>query len=185
MEMTNTKLRTRDLTYIGIFAALMAVCAWISVPMPPPFVSFTLQTLGVFLAVGLLGGRRGTMAILVYILLGAVGAPVFAGFRGGAGSLLGITGGYILGFLFTGLIMWALERFWKNRLWALGLTMVLGMAVYLTFGTLWYMAVYAQRGESAALGAVLGACVFPFLPFDALKIVAALFLTRYLKPYIK
>ena len=83
MEAVNTKLQVRDLAYTGLFAALMAVCAWISIPVPPPLIPFTLQTMGVFLAVGLLGGKRGTIAVLVYILLGAVGAPVFAGFRGG------------------------------------------------------------------------------------------------------
>ena len=83
MELTASKLRTRDIAYIGIFAALIAICSWISVPTAIPF---TLQTLGVFLAVGLLGGRRGTLAVLVYLLLGLVGLPVFAGFHGGPGT---------------------------------------------------------------------------------------------------
>ena len=76
-------------------AALMAVCSWISIPTAIPF---TLQTMAVFLAVGLLGGKRGTLAVTAYVLLGAVGAPVFANFSGGIGILLGQTGGYILGF---------------------------------------------------------------------------------------
>ena len=75
----------RDLTYIGIMVAFMAVCSWISIPTAVPF---TMQTFAVFLAVGVFGGRRGTMAVLVYILLGAVGMPVFAGFSGGRKSVL-------------------------------------------------------------------------------------------------
>ena len=81
------------LVLTGIFAAVVAVCSWISIPAQVPF---TLQTFGVFMAVGVLGGKRGTMAVLVYVLLGAVGVPVFAGFSGGIGALLGNSGGYII-----------------------------------------------------------------------------------------
>ena len=81
-----TKLSVRDMAYIAMFAVVMAVCSWISVPYVVPF---TLQTFGVFLAVGVLGGKRGTLAVLIYILLGCVGLPVFAGFSGGIGIVLG------------------------------------------------------------------------------------------------
>ena len=100
-------LTTREITYIAICAVLLAACSWISIPTVVPF---TLQTFGVFLVLLLLGGRRGFLAILTFILLGAVGAPVFANFTGGVGILFGSTGGYIIGFLFTALIYWALER---------------------------------------------------------------------------
>ena len=78
-------INVRSMCYVGVFAALMAVCSWIAVPTAVPF---TLQTLGVFLAVGLLGGKLGTAAVVVYVLLGAFGLPVFANFSGGAGVLL-------------------------------------------------------------------------------------------------
>ena len=89
-----TRSKTYDMAYIAIFAVLMAICSWISIPMAVPF---TLQTFGVFMAVGVLGGKRETFAVLIYILLGAVGVPVFAGFSGGIGVLLNTTGGYIVG----------------------------------------------------------------------------------------
>ena len=73
------KFSTRDLCFCAIGAALIAVCAWISIPADVPF---TLQTFAIFTVCGLLGGKRGTVSVLVYLLLGAVGAPVFAGFRG-------------------------------------------------------------------------------------------------------
>lgn len=99
--MTEKKgFRTRDLVLIAIFAAMMAVCAWISVPVLA--VPFTLQSFGVFMALLCLGGKRGTAAICVYVLLGAVGAPVFSGFNGGIGAIMGATGGYIIGFIFSG-----------------------------------------------------------------------------------
>ena len=102
-----TRTKTTDLVYTALCAALIAVCSWISVPAAVPF---TLQTFAVFAALNLLGGKRGTTAVLVYILLGAVGLPVFSGFKGGPGVLLGTTGGYIIGFLFTGLLFIFAER---------------------------------------------------------------------------
>ena len=100
------KLRIVDMAYIALFAALMAVCSWISIPATVPF---TLQTFAIFAALGLLGGKRGTVAVAVYLLLGAIGVPVFAGFQGGIGALLGTTGGYLLGFLLSALIVWGME----------------------------------------------------------------------------
>ena len=97
--------KTHDMVFIAVFAVLMAICSWISIPMAVPF---TLQTFGVFIAVGILGGKNGTLAVLIYIILGAIGVPVFAGFQGGIGVLAGSTGGYIVGFLFSALVMWAM-----------------------------------------------------------------------------
>ena len=104
-SMTRTRLRTVDLAYAALFAVLLMVCAWINIPLTVPF---TLQTFGVFAALGTLGGRRGILAILAYLLLGLVGLPVFSGFQGGPGVLLGTTGGYILGFLASALLYWGM-----------------------------------------------------------------------------
>jgi len=97
MESTQKKLSTRELCYIGIFAAIIAVCAQITIPQPGG-VPFTLQAWAVALAGLILGPKRGTMSVLVYILLGAAGAPVFAGFSGGFGIIMRPTGGFILSF---------------------------------------------------------------------------------------
>ena len=86
--MTKTALRTRSMAYTAMMVALMAICAWISIPTAA--VSFTMQTFGVYVAAGLLGARRGTAAVAVYILLGAVGLPVFSNMTGGIGALAGI-----------------------------------------------------------------------------------------------
>ena len=182
MENTAPRLRTRDLTAIAACAALMAVCAWIAVPTQPPF---TLQTLGVFLAVGVLGGRRGTAAVGLYLLMGAVGLPVFAGFGGGLGILLGTTGGYILGFLCSALLMWAMERLLSTRPPALLLSMVLGLLVCYAFGTAWYMAVYARSSGPMGLAGALGACVTPFIIPDLCKIAVALTLSLRLRRHVQ
>lgn len=180
--MNKKKLTTLDMAYIGLFACIMAICAWISVPGEIPF---TLQTMGVFLAVGLLGGKRGTLAVLVYVLLGAVGLPVFSGFTGGIGRLMGATGGYILGFLVSALIMWAVEKLLPKKLWALVLGMVLGLAVCYAFGTVWFLVVYTKAKGAISLMSVLGMCVIPYIIPDLLKIALALVLTKTLKRFVK
>ena len=184
MELTARKISARDIAYIAVFTALLAVCSWIAIPTPTR-IDFTLQTLGVFLAAGTLGGRRGTLAITAYLLLGAVGAPVFAGFSGGLGVLLMPSGGYLIGFFFTGLLMWALEKPLGAKPWALGVSMLLGMVVYYAFGTAWFMAVYPMGGEGVTLATALAWCVLPYLPFDFIKLAAALTLSVQLRRHVR
>ena len=179
---TRTTKQTRNIVYIALFAVLLAVCSWISIPTAIPF---SLQTLGVFLAVGLLGGRRGTLAVLVYILMGAVGIPVFSQFTGGVGILLGTTGGYIIGFLFSAFVMWAMEAALGKKPWVLALSMILGLIVCYAFGTAWFMVVYARTTGAIGLGTALTWCVVPYLIPDAVKIVLALFLCRRLSGLLK
>lgn len=164
-------MKTRDLTYIAILVALMAVCSWITIPTVVPF---TLQTFAVFLASALLGGRRGTVAILVYILLGAVGAPVFSGFRGGPGALFGTTGGYILGFLAQAAVLWAGERLLGRSGRAFLLSGVLGLAVCYLFGSVWFLLLYSRTTGPIGMATVLGWCVVPFVIPDLVKLVLAM-----------
>lgn len=184
MEATVSKWNTRDLTYVAIFAALIAICSWISVPTPSN-IPLTLQTLGLFATMGILGGRRGTLAVLVYLLLGFIGVPVLAGFSGGVGAYLSASGGYLTGFIFTALLMWAIEQFMGTKLWVLGLSMVLGMVMYYAFGTAWFMAVYARAEGFVGLWTVLSWCVFPYIVPDCAKIVIAMLLTNRLRRYVK
>lgn len=174
--------KTRDVVYIGIFAAIIAVCSWIAVPAAVPF---TLQTMGVFTAVGILGGKRGTLAVLTYILLGVVGLPVFAGFSGGIGAVLGASGGYIIGFLFSALIMWGMEKIFGNGKVVLAVSMVLGLVACYAVGTVWFMAVYTKNTGAVGLGTVLGWCVIPFIIPDLVKIAVSLILTNRLKKIVK
>ena len=180
--METKKMKTLDMVYIALFACLMAICAWISIPGQIPF---TLQTMGVFLAVGLLGGKRGTIAVLVYIFMGAVGLPVFSGFAGGLGKLLGMTGGYIVGFLVSALLMWAMEALFGSKKWVLPVSMVVGLIACYAFGTAWFMVVYTSSKGAITLGAVLGMCVIPYIIPDAAKIAVALLLTKVLKRFVK
>lgn len=170
--------KTYDMAYIAVFAVLMAICSWISIPTAIPF---TLQTFAVFLAVIVLGGKRGTMSVLVFVLLGAVGVPVFAGFTGGLYVILGNTGGYIIGFLFAGLLMWLMERLFGRKMWVQAASMLLGMVTYYVFGTIWFMIVYMRTTGPVGLTAVLGWCVIPFIIPDLIKAALALFLGNTLR----
>ena len=176
------KFSVRDMALSALFAALIAVCSWISVPSAVPF---TLQTFGVFMAAGLLGGKRGTVSVLIYILLGAAGIPVFSGFKGGAGVLAGSTGGYIVGFLFTAFIMWLFEAKTRNRKYTLPISMAVGLLACYAFGTAWFMLVYARTSGSVGLVTALTWCVFPFILPDAAKITLACFLIRRIKNVVR
>ena len=162
------------MAYIALFAALLVICTWIAIPTRPPF---TMQTFAVF-AAALTLGRRGTLAVAVYLTLGALGVPVFSGFGGGIGHLAGITGGYAIGFLPAAYIAgWAAER--SRGVLGRTLGCAAGLLVCYAFGTAWYAWGYA-RG-AAGVGAALMTCVVPFLLPDAAKIALALLLSKRLR----
>ena len=120
----------------------------------------------------LLGGKRGTVSVLVYLLLGAVGAPVFAGFRGGFASLIGTTGGYLVGFILLALIIALAQARWGLGQWVFVLSAAVGLLVCYAFGTAWFLIVYTRTG-AITLGVVLAKCVLPFLLPDAIKLALA------------
>ena len=201
------------LVLTGIFAGIVTVCSWITVPLPFTQVPINLAVLGVLLAGGCLGSKYGSLSILIYILLGAVGIPVFAGFGAGLGTLAGPTGGYIVGYILcaaiAGLGSVAISKTFKKpsraaapsqasnstqqaaeadaglskkkkapRLATLRLAflMVLGVAACYALGTLWY-----AHLMQTTIWAALALCVIPFIPCDALKIAAAVFLVTRLR----
>lgn len=174
--------KTRDIAYIAFFAVIIAVCSWISIPTVVPV---TLQTFAIFLTVGVLGGKRGSLAVLVYILLGCVGVPVFAGFSGGIGILAGQTGGYIVGFLISALVMWGIESLAGTGMWIQIISMLLGLAACYTVGTAWFIVVYTRNTGAVGIGTVLGWCVIPFLMPDLIKIVCAGILSRRLNGMLR
>ena len=178
---SGTRGKIMDLVLIALFAVIIALCSWLSVPLAVPF---TMQTFGVFLAIGLLGGRRGTLAVLVYLLLGAVGLPVFAGFSSGIGVMLGSTGGYLVGFVFIALVYWLVTKLLGRHTWSMVFGMVLGLLVCYAFGTIWFMAVYARQTGPVGAGTALAWCVLPFLVPDLMKMALALILAKKLPRYV-
>ena len=156
----------------SLFAALTAICSWIAIPIPP--VSFTMQTFAVLLTLGLLGGKWGTVSILLYLLLGIVGLPVFTGFRGGAAALLDATGGFLWGFLLGALAYLALEKLGKLP------AMICALLVCYLCGS-WWFSVYA----GAAIGVSVMTCVVPWLIPDAVKLSLAYTLSKRIGKHLK
>ena len=160
------------MVFIALFAAIICIMAPFSISAGA--IPISLGTFAIYLAGGFLGSKKGVAAVCVYIMLGAVGLPVFTGFSGGFAKLLGVTGGYIIGFIplvmLTGIFA---ER--NKKLMPLG--MVLGTLACYIFGTAWFMI-----STGSELVPAIMSCVVPFIPGDLVKIAAASILCINLKP---
>ncbi len=159
-------MKTKDITQIGLFAAIITALSLIP-PIPLPFtvVPITMQTLGVFLAGSILGTKKGFMSVLVYICLGAIGLPVFAGFRGGFSIIIGPTGGYIIGFALGAFVIgWLTEKIVPQSTLTYILGMLCGILVIYALGTFQLAKV---TGMSLQRAFEVGS--LPFIPLDILK----------------
>lgn len=178
----NTKatrfITTYELTAIALAVALTAICSWISIPIGE--VPITLQTFAVFVITGLLGTKCSVLAIIVYFLLGVVGVPVFAGMSSG----FGLTSGYIIGFIFTALVVGlSVRRFGKSPL-VLALSMFVGVLVCYAFGTVWFIILYSKSIAPIGIWAALWMCVIPYLIPDCVKIAVAVLIVRRVSPHL-
>ena len=176
----NTPASVKNMILCSIFAALTAVCAQIAVPLPFTPIPLHLAMLPVILAGGMLGSKLGLRSQLVYLGLGCLGVPIFAGMQGGLGVLLGPTGGFLMGYLPAA---WISGRFYQRSgrfhqkkgfsMWYQTGIFILALFSCYALGVLWYMAVTGV-GWTAAFAS----CILPFLPGDILKSVVAVFLLR-------
>ena len=173
------KLSVKEMTCTAIGVALITICSWISVPLTIPV---TMQTFAICLVTALLGLKMGLWALISFILLGAAGVPVFSGFRGGFGVLLGVTGGYIAGFVFTVLTVGLTVKRFGRAFPVLILSMAAGILLCYAFGTAWFIAVSTRSGNTVTLGGALAMCVVPYLIPDGIKIVLAAVLVKRLWP---
>lgn len=167
----------RGLLLCALFAALVAVCSQLSIPLP--MVPINLALLAVLLCGALLGPKLGAAAIGVYVLVGLMGVPVFASFGAGPGTLFGKTGGYIIGYVLAAFLTGLLTVKRKGYWWTC-LAMVVGTLACYLFGTAWFMQVTGME-----LWLSLTYCVLPFLPGDGLKILAAAWLDGRLRPHVE
>lgn len=156
-------LSVRNMVFMAVFAALICVAAPFSIQVGP--IPITLATFAIYLAGAILGAKRGTIAVIVYILLGAVGLPVFSNFNGGFGTLLGPTGGYIIGYILLMLITGIFADMNTKKHWTMIVGMMLGTVALYTFGTAWFMILTGKD-----LGTALTLCALPFIPGDGIKI---------------
>ncbi len=167
-------------TALGV--ALITVCAWVTIPVFA--IPFTLQTFAVAFVGALLGWKKGTAAVAVYVLMGIVGVPVFAGFKSGVVALAEPTGGYIVGFVFLALFpalanLLPITKTAKRCVFSY-IFMVLGLAVCYAFGTAWFVLMY-----KCSVGYALMMCVVPYLAADFVKLALAALLAVRLQKYLK
>ena len=172
-------MQSKNIARCALFSALMCLCAWISLPFGES--PITLQTFALFLTLELMGGKYGSLVCLIYLLLGSVGLPVFSGFRGGMGMLLGATGGYLWGFLACALLYWLITRVLGNRFRIPAL--LGGLLLCYVLGTLWFYGIYLREGNPIGIGFVLLKCVVPFILPDLTKLALALTLAKKLKRF--
>lgn len=174
--MTQKNMSTRDLTMMALFAALLCISSYISIPLPFSAVSLTVQTLIINMIAILFSPKKAGLTVLVWILLGLVGLPVFSGGMGGPAKLFGPTGGYIFGYLAAAVLLSVL----KGKKGKIGrellITIAVGMPLIYVIGTPWMMYVTGIGWKAALLTGVV-----PFLPGDVAKCVAAVFISRPLK----
>jgi len=168
-------MKTNRMILYALFAALTAICSMISIPLPFTPIPINLATLSIFLAGGLLGAKGGTVSQTVYVLLGAVGLPVFHSFTGGLGVLTGPTGGYIIGYIVAAfMIGFMINKIGYRYVW-ISISMIVGIAACYALGTLWFIV-----STHTGLAEALMLCVVPFLIGDAIKIVIGTVLVKKL-----
>lgn len=180
-DTVKTFFSVRRLTTVGLLTAV--ICLLGPFALNIPFISpvpISLGTLGIYLAVSILGMKSGTLSVAVYILLGFIGVPVFTNFTGGAGKLLGPTGGYIIGYIFMALICGFFIDRWDGRFSICFLGLMLGTAVCYLFGTVWL-----AFQMSLTFPQALATGVLPYIPFDLAKLLIALLLGGQVRKRLK
>jgi len=167
--MYRSRYRTSDITISALFIALTAVCSWISIPVPGTSVPINMATFAVILAGVTLGARRSSLAMIIFLLLGSIGVPVFHSLTGGVGIVFGPTGGFLIGYIalafLSGLSAESANAESRRILPFIPAVLFGEIALY-AFGTAWFI---FQSGTP--LQAALLACVVPFIPGDILKII--------------
>ena len=164
----NQKIKTKQMVLIALMTAVTCVLGPLSIPLPFSPVPISLTNFAIFLAIFVLGMKSGTISFIIYLLLGAIGVPVFSSFRGGLQVLAGATGGYLIGFIFLALIMgFALDHF-DRKLVPTIIGMIIGMAVCYAFGTVWLAKLLSLSFKE---GLMMG--VIPYLAGDVAKIIIA------------
>lgn len=167
--MAEKKIKAYDVVIIALMSALIAVCSFIAIPVGA--LPVTLQTFAVFVCVGILGKKRGTASVLVYVLLGIAGIPVFSGFQGGLSVLMGATGGYIIGFLPSVFVSGLIIEKTGRKIPFMIASFLAGMAICYICGIVWYIFIYSD-GKSDFVSAFT-LCVLPYIIPDIIKITLA------------
>ena len=169
----NHSITVVERTKVALMTALLCVIAPHTIILPVSPVGITLGSFLVYLAGALLGPYLGSLSVLLYLLLGFAGLPVFSGYTSGAAKLLGPTGGYLIGFIPCAFVIGMFMKKYKKGIQGIlmiVLGVVVGTLVLYTFGTIWFLVVYTK---GITLKDALAKCVIPFLPLDTVKIIVS------------
>ncbi len=160
--------KTKTLVLISIMTAITCILGPLSIAIPISPVPISFTNLAIYFTAILLGGKKGTISCLVYLLIGFAGVPVFSGFSAGPAKLLGPTGGYLIGFVFMSIISGFFVDKFENKIQMYILGMILGTIVTYALGTVWL-----AYQANLTLKAALFAGVIPYIPADFIKIAIA------------
>ncbi len=168
--------RIKTITLIGVMTAVICIVAPFSIPLPFSPVPISLTNLAVYITIYILGTGKSVISYILYLFIGAVGLPVYSGFSGGVGKLIGPTGGYLIGIAFMAVIcgLW-IDKWFQNRFLCLT-GLFLGTVICYLFGTIWL-----AYQSNLSLSAALLAGVVPFIPGDLVKIIIATILGPILR----
>ncbi|MGN1148624.1 MAG: biotin transporter BioY [Lachnospiraceae bacterium] len=166
---TPGKWNAKFLALIGLMTAIICILSPFSIYLTVSPVPITLGLMAIYFTVTILGMKKGTLSVLIYILLGLVGLPVFSGFTGGPGKLFGPTGGYIIGYIFSALIIGFFVDKWNGKWYFNLIGMLLGTAVCYLFGTAWLAFQLSLTFPEALMMGVI-----PYIPADLIKIALVL-----------
>ena len=210
MAQNNIKLnnKIKRIINISFFSIVIVISTMITIPLVVPI---TLQIFGVALAIFSLGGRDAFVSILIYILLGIIGLPVFAGSKSGLDVILGPTGGYVIGFLFMALMYYLLvdknifidndklasknksanvfankfvHKFADKKYLSL-FALFIGLIICYLMGTIWFKLVYLKNSKDITFIGIISICVLPFIVPDIIKILLAMQLYKKLGKHLK
>lgn len=173
MNFKKSKNFTVDISLIAMFAAIICICSWISIPFMG--VPFSLQTFAIFSCIGVLGTRRSILSVLLYLALGMIGLPVFSGFRSGMSAIIGPTGGFLVGFVFAVIVTGMVMKILPSKKLSKMIAMFTGQIACYTVAMIWYSLVYLE--SSAGFYETFSICVTPFVIPDIIKVVLAVFLS--------
>lgn len=174
--------RIYSMILISLFSTLMCVGAWVHFPFAVPV---TMQTFVAMCSLGILGSRKTFYMLLIYIMLGSVGLPVFSGFTGGIGALTGPTAGFIWGFLAGVPVFYAVEKYTVKKPYRLYIGYILYIIIHYIPGALWYTYSTAEDISISSVLAASSVTVFPFVIPDAAKTFLAVFTVRRIKKVLE
>ena len=176
------KSRINDIVLISLSTILITISAWIEIPFIVPF---TLQILAIFIITGLFKFRVSFLSVVIYIIMGIIGIPVFSGFQGGIGVLMTYTGGFLLGFIFIPIVYNIINKVIINKNFSLVISFIISLIIIYLIGSIWFYIVYTNKNNNVNFIDCIVISVLPFIIPDVFKLFISIILINKLSNIIK